>query len=256
MSRKLQSVFLGVVVIWTFSVRSRSRMEAVRDTPVTAGIAGAVALNWLLALAVKGATSTVGLVVANTTGTRFFIWNLLTSSFHETSLPRAALAGLCCAAAAALRLERRFGPWFLFAFYVAFVALACGVATSVLLFACYVVTREEEYLFTETYGAGGLVAALAVAAKRWHGGARLHNALPEALTCVTFVALRGGGSALGVRAPGFARGSSPHYCRRRRTRRANRRVPRVPRRPRFYEGAARFLSSRPEPNARARVDRR
>jgi len=91
----------------------------------------------------------------------------LPSSVYSTNLPcrhhhHRFLASL---AAAGRKLEGVYGVES-FAILVFGSNLACGVLTSVFLFMLYVVTRFETFLFTPTYGAAGLVAALAVGLKQ------------------------------------------------------------------------------------------
>ena len=69
-------------------------MEGLKDEallrPVTSAVGALVVFVAMLsAFLAKAMTPALGLIVANTTGTRFFIWNLVTAAFYETSLLRA-----------------------------------------------------------------------------------------------------------------------------------------------------------------------
>ena len=180
-------------------------MDVVKDeaerVPVTSAVGALVVFVAMLsAFLAKAMTPTLGLIVANTTGTRFFIWNLVTAAFYETSLLR-ALPGAAAIVWAGREVEPRFGPWYYFAGYVFLCALACGVITSVGLFVAYVLTREDELLFRVTHGTAGLIGALAVALKRFVPEQPIHGALPAItgeLLPMGVIALAGALWALGA----------------------------------------------------------
>ena len=112
----------------------------------------------------------LGLIVANTTGTHFFVWNLVTAGLLETSFLKLVLSvGALVGAGRQLRDGRALfaeEQWWGYALYLLAASAAGGVGTSITKFSIYVLVRDDTLLFSNTHGAAGLLAALAVALKR------------------------------------------------------------------------------------------
>ena len=134
-------------------------------------LAVSLATRALLALLVLGY---VGHVVFGQRGDLFFalvcrktvprVWNVLTCSFWEQSLP-----ALCVSVACLATLSRVLEPLWGTAEFMRFVlatAASVGCATFASLFVLYIVTQDIFYLNATVSGFHGVVAALLVAARQ------------------------------------------------------------------------------------------
>lgn len=132
---------------------------------VTAVSIGLVTVLFFAGLIAPGSVAPrVSLVLANTVGMNFYIWNFFSAGFFETNVIK-AVADVVWLLSAGRLLEEAMGLEG-FALFVVIVNGINGLVTSMGLFSLYVITRLEQVLFMDTYGFGGLVAALAVGLKQ------------------------------------------------------------------------------------------
>mmetsp|Transcript_65131 Transcript_65131/g.130990 ORF Transcript_65131/g.130990 Transcript_65131/m.130990 type:complete len:325 (+) Transcript_65131:56-1030(+) len=141
-----------------------SLLEWALEAPVTS-IASILLTVLFVATVIAGDffTEKAYLVLSDTVGEKFYIWNLYTAGFLETNLFKFS-AYLAWLTYAGRQVEGALGVESM-AIFVNAINLACGVLTSTALFSLYVLFRQEVFLFMSTYGFGGLAAALAVALK-------------------------------------------------------------------------------------------
>mmetsp|Transcript_90 Transcript_90/g.132 ORF Transcript_90/g.132 Transcript_90/m.132 type:complete len:332 (+) Transcript_90:3-998(+) len=115
-------------------------------------------------------TSELVMVPANTGLSHWYIWNVVTSHFTETSLLKALLA-LPMLALFAARLEKSWGPKGLAVFLVMHAGIT-GVISSLTMLFMYM--RSEKYFFdTVLCGPAGLIVGVMLASVRADEGATL-----------------------------------------------------------------------------------
>ncbi|CAM9585137.1 unnamed protein product [Chrysoparadoxa australica] len=136
--------------------------------PLTTIIAGTCTLIFCLSLVVPGdgVVNLFGLSWMNTLMGKFYVWNLVTGSFVETNLLKAAVgaAGIGLLGPTTEESLGQVGGLM----YILIVAAASGVVSSCSLFTIYVITRYEHILSIAIYGSLGLVMAMAVACVQSH----------------------------------------------------------------------------------------
>ena len=141
---------------------------AVRELPVTIGVAAVLVLFWLFGALVPWAPAQLALVPANTMMVHFHVWNVVTAGLYQSSLPK-----LVYAVAVVLLLGSRLEPAFgsqEFARFLFVVNLFNGVCTAAAFFGIYILWRSMVVLFVHISGADGIVVALLIAAVQ-QGGA-------------------------------------------------------------------------------------
>lgn len=140
--------------------------------PVTMTMLAILVLCSVASAARLGAHEALALIWNHTFMTQFYVWNVLSSSFVETSFVKLLLSfmGILGMSPAA---EESLGNLGL-AVFIVVVAIGSGMVTSAGIFFAYIITRDEYLLDLEVHGSFGVLAALGVAiAQHEPGGAFL-----------------------------------------------------------------------------------
>jgi membrane associated rhomboid family serine protease len=153
-------------------------VEHLRKSPVTSICAALLVVLFVASLIDTTALlELTALVLTNTVGQNFYIWNVVSAGFLETNILKLVM-NLALAVVVGHQVEATMGMEN-FAIFVNVVNLACGILTSIGLFSLYVITRFEIYLTIPTYGFGGVLGALFVALKRYTPRASPVAAVPS-----------------------------------------------------------------------------